>query len=171
VDSSPIATIDEDHFDRIENALNQLISQGYISEFTVSRHINTHLPVERQSRTLSTRWISHARFRSSSSRLSMNIVFYHSEERAISWLQSTGRLNPHHVYIQNDNNTDAIMLYPWMPVSASGWFVPSDLRRTRTEIRIGSVIIQLSEVRAWSDFRNDYSSQFIAALVAALQEE
>ena len=172
VDASPIATISEDNFYRFDEALAQMVAQGYIREFA-SEHPSIHYQSERVSHPNGTQWISRTRFTSNFSPSRLSIIFYihPTAERAASWVQSSGRLNPQHVYVQNDNNTDVLMLYPWMPVSAGGWHIPSNIRSTRTEIRIGNIVIYLRENQHWGTVRNDYTSQFIAALVEAMHNK
>jgi len=171
VDASPISTINENQFHHFDNAISQLVEEGYIHELRIVSEDNHNLPIERQRRVYATVWNSLARFTSTnnSSYLAIGVYIYNCEERATSWLQSTGRLNPQHVHIQNDNNTEVLMLYPWMPVSPGGWHIPSNLRYIRTEIRIGNIVIRFDESRVWGNLRNDYTSQFIAALVEALK--
>jgi len=162
VDISPIATINENYFARIDDAMLHLANYGYV-RIPIIRE-----PLPSQNPRYLTQWISRSRFSSNTSRLTIEINHCVSEEYAISWLLSSGRHNPKHVYAQNDNNTDILSVYPWMPVSAGGWNIPSELRSFRTEIRLGNVVIVLREERPWHDIRNEYSSQFIIALINAI---
>ena len=169
VNVSSIATLNENSSEQVEEAFLQLASQGYLRE---PLHIR-EFPEDHRSRIRSytAGWISQSpRFPRGSSSLSIRLIICRYDEQAASVLQQTGRLNPHHVYIQNDNNTDAILLYPWMPVSAGGWYIPSNQRRIRTEIRIGNIAITFTENRRWHDMRNDYTSQFIDALVREIEK-
>ena len=164
VDVLPIAAINEAQFERIDTAMLQLVNQGYVHDLFFTDPAGMH------SHRYSTRWIPQTQFSHDMSLLTISVTHYNNEERAVSWLLSSARYNSQHEYFQNINNTDVLSIYPWMPVSAGGWYVPSDLRQLRTEIRIGNVVIVLREERHWANMRNDYSSQFIAVFVEALQQ-
>ena len=172
VDASPIAALTDEQMERTIDALLLLAARDYISGFSLSESIS-----ERHSDMLMysfhVGWIPESSLLGgSTARLSISVrVFhYHMETRAISRVQSTGRLTPEHRHFRNDNNTEVLLVYPWMPVSASGFYLPSDERLIRSEIRIGNIHFELREHRHWINLRNNYSTQFIAALVEAMQE-
>jgi len=170
VDATPLASLTEEQMMRFEDAIIRLAYLGYIEEssfFEVSDVSRTAL------RFYSTKWISESpRFRTNTTtRLGISVTVHRYEETASSRIHYRGQRNPEHRHIQNDNNTEAVLIHPWMPVSASGLFLPSDDRRIRSDIRINNATISLTEYRHWVDVRNNYSSLFIAALVDAMQEE
>lgn len=168
VDTSPLASLDEYQIDGIEDILMKLIDEGLLS--IIADSFREFSEDSSQGYVFSAQWISQtqSRLRYNPSTLGMSVRVFSSEEIAISEIQP-GRIpvrrNTHNTFIQYDNNVDALLVYPEMPVSASGLYLPSNDRWIISQIRIGRVILRITETRRWYDLRNDYTSQFIATLV------
>lgn len=164
VDISPIASLDEPRLDHLEKALERLVREGYVGDVSIREYPgNQH--------RFSSSWISNSRrFHSHPPILGIGITVFNSDERALSRLQSTERFNPRSRLIQINSNSEALLIYPPMLTSAGGFYIPSNDRVIRSEIRIGNVLISLREERIWYDVHNNYSSRFIAVFIAALQE-
>lgn len=163
VDISPLANLSAEQLERVEEAILQLAGEGYINISNATESPN--------SRTLSGRWvIDSPRLGGYRTGMHISISIRRDDEQAGSSLRSAMRSNPeHHTHIINDNNTEAVLMYPWMPVSASGWHIPTDMREFISEVRINNITIRLWENRHWADFDKNYSNQFIHALAEALQ--
>ena len=169
VDASPLATLTEEQMGRVKDAIMMLVKQGYLRDISIREVTDDWNP---PVRSYNTGWISGStQFRTHPQNLSVWVRIYRYEDAAIGYMRTTMNLNPQHRHIQNDNNTDALLLHPWMPVSASGLYRPTDERLIRSEVRINNVHFELRERRHWIGIRNNYSSQFIAALVDAMQYE
>jgi len=104
-----------------------------------------------------------------------NITVFQTERRAIETMQSERRLNSQlgNRFIEhlNDNNTEAILRHPIMQTTAGSWYVPRNDRMTLSHIRVGNVVIRLSEYRHRQDTpHGELSGQFVDLLVEMLQE-
>lgn len=155
VNVSPLALLNEYHIVHVEEALIQLNDNGIINMSGVE--------TSRSSWRYNARWISgRSRFR----------VLFISAEPQGGFLSLRGNMLNRRLYehIQYDNNTEAISQPSFMEVCSGGFYMPNNDRIILSNIRIGEYIISLRETRRWYDFRNDYSSQFIAVLVETLQD-
>jgi len=158
VDISPIATLSGDQLGHVVYALKQLEEQGYI--YRVSGH-----RISPDSYFF--RWTPEGQLSNSyAPRLGISRDGYRFPPPERAWLPYD-----RNIHIINDNGTEVVMIPPWMSVSVSGLYLPSSERYFRTYILFGDTVLRLDEVRLWNDMRNNYSSQFIAALVNAMQDE
>jgi len=168
VDASPIAALTDEQIGGVEEAIMRLSELGYIQnvqirDVTEGWQASVHI--------YSTGWILGSQLRRHPPRLNIQIRNYRYEDGAIGYMRTTRNLNSqYYIYIQGDNNTEAVLIHPLMPVSASGLYLPSDERLIRSEIRIGNIYFELWEYRHWIRLNSNYSTQFIAALVEAMQE-
>ena len=165
IDVSPLSLLCECQIASVEDALLRLNSEGGVRILNVDEFPENHFLVRRYS----VLWISDSQTQMSSS-LSMTVHVNRRKERAISDIHLGILRRQLYSHIQHDNDTEAVLQHPWMPVSGSGWYIPSDDRLLLSNLRVGHVTFSMRETRRWYDIHNDYSSQFIAALVEALQE-
>jgi len=165
VDIAPLALLHEESADQVDKALILLVDQGLIRSPIVQDFPSNHTVLYHR---YSTGWTSSVEGGSNTfSSLRISITTYRQEERAITEVQrrytdSSSR------YFSNENNTSANLNAPWMTVDE--YRILTNERRTISTFRIGNVFFQLWEYRDWRITNNDYSSQFIAALVEVLLE-
>ena len=169
VDISPIATLNDNQIAHVEDALIQMDNQGIIRIFSTHDYPENHSFLIRR---YDISWISNEtpRLHYAAPSLSMSVHVFHQKDRASSGIRNWISLSRLYKHIQNCNDTEAILRHPWMPVSASGLYTPNDDRLIQSRIRIGYFEFTLRETRRWYNLRNDYSSQFILALVYTLQD-
>jgi len=158
VNISPIATLNEENFERAGLALQHLAGLGYVREPTVFEH--------QIRRSYSSTWISPV----SGTSMSIWINYENNEANFTSW-EVLKRDHPHHQFIQNDNGTVIFAIHPRMVIShgLALFPAPTDSRYIQTRIRMGTIQIELFETRPWYTMRNNYSSQFIELFVETLQ--
>ena len=168
VDVSSIAQLSEEQVGRIEEAIVKLGDADLISEPRIEEFDENHTLM----RVYDMDWTDNE-ISSYQAFIMIFVSIYRQEETAISVMQATriARDFQPHTDIVNDNNTEALLRYPVMPASVSGWFMPSNDRIVNSELRIGDVVITLWETRHRSDTRELLSNQFIEILVETLQEE
>lgn len=168
VDVSPIAKLNEEQVSQAEEAIMQLGELGLISEPRIEDFDESHTTL---TRVFETGWTDNE-VPGRQASIMIFVSIDRQEETAISTIQSmrVGRTFGPRVDVVNDNNTEALLRYPSMPVSASGWFMPTSERIVRSQIRIGNVRITLWESRHRSDGRELLTNQFIEMLVEQLQE-
>jgi len=161
VDVSPLAELSAEQVGRIEDVIMQLEGTVAVRGFSVSEH-----PTRR---FYSFGWFVPDWHREA---LQISVSVYTDEQRAIEVTQnlrnaSRGRL---YTYIDNDNNTEAMLAHSSMP-RHHGLAIPTSNRRLQSTIRIGNTRIRLNETLPWYHLRDSNSSRFIALLAEMLQNE
>ena len=169
VDVSSIAMLNEKQVVNFENALLHLIEQGILE----LRDTMEYAERDERSRAYNVRLAERPGY-PYDFRI-WPITIFRNDEAAIASVQPGVnppiRRNTHYRFIQNDNNTSALLVHPSMDVSPSGLYLPSDNRWNRTEVQIGNVVIETVEIRPWHDLRPTYTTQFIEMLVEASMSE
>ena len=166
VDISPIADLNEKEAGRIERVAAQMEFSDFIHFFRIQEFEN-HTFISR-------RYIA-SHHKHQGRHLEITFTIYYQEEDAIERMQSERNSrqsfdDPFTDFI-NDNNTEAILRYPFMPTSASGCHAPVNRRLLISHIRIENVVILLWENTQRNDPLDEISNQFIALLAEMLKQD
>jgi len=162
VDISPLADLTEDQIGRVEKALRELETYDSVHWFRVS---------ERGAHTYRFRWHSNVHSTSPRQVLRVTATVYCNEAEPAYVMQLVANQREQLWGYRNrrisfDNDIDVVLFYAY---HESQYGFPSLDRATRSDIRIGNVMIRLYETRRAYNMQDDYSSEFIAFLVERLQ--
>ena len=162
VNVSSIAELSTEQVYRVHEILGDAMRVAFDRELTIEERINDL-------------YTSSIFGRDDQASLSVRITVYQTFDSAVDYVQrlrnSYGRLNHRFTELINDNHTEAVLRRPFMETSASGLHLPNPERITRTHVRIGRVVIRMTETHLWYYGRPRLSEYFITTLVEMLQYE
>ena len=165
VDVSALATLNEEHVLLVEDTILHLESKGILQ----IREVREFYETDYLKRSYDIRWYNAPIYPNDFSLRAVRL-FRYDEDAALSVQPRQNppiRRHTHSCYIQNGNNTSALLVYPEMPVSASGLYFPSNMRWIVSEVQIGKLVFTMVEVRQWYNLHTNYSTRFIEMLVEA----
>ena len=170
VDISPIAQLSEEQVALIEDAVIRVGNLDFIFEPRIRELPDNHIEL---IRIYSTGWREEVSPHPATS-LRVGVTVYKREDTAIQRMQleqrNHDRFGEPYTVIVNDNNTEAVMRYPFMPTCSGGWHIPTAERNINSVIRFGNVVISLRESRHRNNMDHDLSSRYIALLVEMLRD-
>jgi len=170
VDASPIALLTNEQVGRSEEVLLQLYESGYSWTYS-TEEFTDHFVLTHRFGSYSGVWNREELPPFSRASLSVSITAYVEEDQAIGRMRSGRRFSRSYTEFINDNNTEIVLMHPFMPGSSDTFYFPSSERQTISFIRMENVVIRLWETRRWHDTRDYLSNHFIELLVELLQED
>ena len=164
VDARQVAMLSEGQVERVEDIWMQFESDDSTRGFSVDE-----LPNNREVSRSYSFWWEGENSTPHEEALRVRVRVFRFERTAINSirqqkdLQSQSR--PKYLFIENENNTEALLYHA---VADMPYPIPTVDRVLRSDIRIGNVIITLSETKEWYNLDNNISSQFLELLVDML---
>ena len=169
VDVFQVAQLNSAQIGLLEEALDTLRESEFVGEYRVEATYSGE-----DAHTFF--WIRHKDAHRGEERVGIRVHIYDREQDAIDYIQSLWDSDHESGVGQkkrsiHENNTEAIMKHAFTSVFAKDLFSPHRWRELNTGIRIGSVLISMSETRHYKDLEDNVSNDFIRALCDVLKDK